>query len=288
MTEPIRSYPFAQVAADIGEAGAQVTRLGAAEASAGNISVFVPALDGLDPAFKPGPVIRLPLACPPLAGGWVVITGSGRRLRDVISDPHASLCLLQILPGGTQACLYQAGMVKPTSELDSHLAVLADQAAVSNGVTHAVMHAQPPALTYLSHLDRYADSAYLSSRLVRWQPETILVFPTGIGTVPFHPPGTAEQAGATRPLMAHCRVAVWQKHGILARAESAVKAADLVEYAETAASYELENLRLGEPASGLTDEELLQICAAYGVQQEIIRVGQSASPAAKTPGRARG
>lgn len=269
MHEPPQAVPFARIAADIGEAGLQLTRLGAAEASAGNISVFTPAVEELDPAFKPGPLVKLPLPCPALGGGWVIITGAGRRLRDVASQPRSNLCLLQILPGGLQACLYQAGAVKPTSELDSHLAVHEDQAALNAGL-QAVVHAQPLALTYLSQLPAYQDSGELSRRLVRWQPETILIFPQGIGTVPFHPPGTAEQAEATRPLARRHKAVVWQKHGILSRAETAVKAADLVEYAEAAAAFELQNLRLGEPAPGLSSAELLRICAVYGVQQEII------------------
>ncbi len=39
----------------------------------------------------------------------------------------------------------------------------------------------------------------------------------------------------------------------------------LVEYAETAARYELECLRLGSPTQGLTDEQLLQLCKQFGI-----------------------
>jgi rhamnulose-1-phosphate aldolase len=270
MLEPLRATSFPQIVADMAAAGEQVTRLGAAEASAGNISVYARALDGLDPAFRPAQTLPLPIACPHLAGGWVVITGSGKRLRDIAADPCASLCLLQILPGGEQARLHQAAAVTPTSELDSHLAVHEGQAARAALSLHALVHAQPVSLTYLSHLEDYSPGLILSRRLVRWQPETILVFPEGIGLVPFHAPGTPAQAAATRPLMLQHRLVVWQKHGALARAGSAVGAADLIEYAEAAAAYEVLNLRLGEPASGLSDAELRQICAAYGVKQEII------------------
>ncbi len=270
MLEPLRSSTFSQIAADMAAAGEQVTRLGAAEASAGNISVYAAALEGLDPAFQPVKTLSLPVACPHLAGGWVVITGSGKRLRDIAAAPNDSLCLLQILPGGEQARLYQAAEVFPTSELDSHLAVHEDQAARGAQAYHALVHAQPVSLTYLSHIEDYSPGLIFSRRLVRWQPETILVFPDGIGLVPFQPPGTPAQAAATRPEMLQHRLVVWQKHGALARAESAVKAADLLEYAEAAAAYEVLNLRLGEPATGLSDAELRQICAACGITQEII------------------
>lgn len=39
----------------------------------------------------------------------------------------------------------------------------------------------------------------------------------------------------------------------------------LGEYAQTAARYELENLRLSSPTQGLTDEQLLQLCTQFGI-----------------------
>jgi hypothetical protein len=46
---------------------------------------------------------------------------------------------------------------------------------------------------------------------------------------------------------------------------SASKAADLVDYIEMAAKYEVLNLGTGSPSSGLTDDELRQICIEFNV-----------------------
>ena len=56
----------------------------------------------------------------------------------------------------------------------------------------------------------------------------------------------------------------------MARAAGSVKrAADRVEYAETAAKYEILNLSTGEIGEGLSVEEIRAICANFNVDQTI-------------------
>jgi hypothetical protein len=52
-------------------------------------------------------------------------------------------------------------------------------------------------LTLLSHIQRYQDEGYLNTHLLRWQPETIVNLPEGIGFIPFHVPGSPELMAAT-------------------------------------------------------------------------------------------
>jgi len=103
---------------------------------------------------------------------------------------------------------------------------------------------------------------------LRWQPETIVEFPEGIGLLPFQVPGSAAQMEVSTEALATYRGVVWGRHGIVTRSDKGVrKASDLVEYAEAAAHYEYLNLAAGEPSAGLSDEELRQICANLGIQQ---------------------
>jgi len=56
----------------------------------------------------------------------------------------------------------------------------------------------------------------------------------------------------------------------MARSDISVKrAADRVEYAETAAKYEYLNLGVHELGEGLTVDEILTICKAFNVPQTI-------------------
>lgn len=242
--------------------------LGAAEGAAGNLSIFVRTSEA--PPYPEQATIALPVNVLALAGGWLIVTGSGRRLRDVRHSPQTTLCWLYVHDNGTQATLHAAASLRPTSELNTHLAAHSAQVAANGLTLHAVVHAQPLRLTYLSHIARYHDPATLSRRLLRWQPETIMEFPEGIGTLPFEMPGSDEQARVTAAALQRYRAVVWQKHGIVARATQIGKATDLVEYAEAAAHYEYLNLGAGEPASGLTDAELRLISDRLGLKQQVI------------------
>ena len=157
-----------------------------------------------------------------------------------------------------------------TSEFNSHLAVHNDQISASDTNFHAVIHAQPIHLTFLSHVPRYQDEQYLNTHLLRWQPETILNLPEGIGFIPFKVPSSPElEAGNVESLRKH-RVVVWAKHGVMARSDLSVKhAADRVEYAETAAKYEYLNLGVGEIGTGLSAEEIRAICKTFKIKQKI-------------------
>jgi rhamnulose-1-phosphate aldolase len=264
-------YSSGELVRQIGEVGGQMTAFGAAEGSAGNISTFVRELGQLDSYFHPQGRIRLPIPCRSLARGWVVVSGTGRRLRDLAVSPQSNLCMLHIDMNGEEAELYAARGVRPTSELNSHLAIHEDQVCRRGLDFHAVVHAQTTYLTYLSHMERYADTHSLNRRLLRWEPETVLVFPEGIGMIPFEVNGSMELMRVTIEGLRVHRAVVWQKHGIVTRSDkSAIQAGDLVEYAETAAHFEYLNLQLGEPTQGLTDDEIHRICQTYGIHQSFI------------------
>jgi rhamnulose-1-phosphate aldolase len=262
-------YSLSTILKDIGDAGQQVTALGAAEGSAGNISVFVRQLSGLEERFSLQRGFALPVAVPALAGGWVAVSGTGRRLRDLGGAPETTCCLLHIQPGGELALGYAGIDLRPTSELNSHLAIHQERVAHHHVAYHAVVHAQPLYLTYLSHLPEYLETRRFNQRLLRWEPETILVFPEGIGMLPFEVPGSPEQMRATLAGLQTHQAVIWQRHGIVVRSDhSACKAGDLIEYAETAAHYEYLNLLNPQPVEGLSDDDLRRICSRFGVQQE--------------------
>jgi len=133
-----------------------------------------------------------------------------------------------------------------------------------------VIHAQPPHMTYLSHIPRYQDENYLNTHLLRWQPETIVQLPEGIGFVPFLVPGSPDLMSATLASLRLHRIVIWSKHGVMARSDVSVKrASDRIEYAETSARYEYLNLMAGEIGQGLTPEEIRAICAAFDIKQSI-------------------
>jgi len=257
----------------MGEAGHHLAEIEASEGAAGNISICLRWSIELRTRFPVVNEIELPKAVPELAGATFLVSGSGRRLREIIDDPTANIACIFVNTNGLTGKIftsYHRRFENVTSEFNSHLAVHHDQILSSGTNFHAIIHAQPMHVTYLSHIPRYQDEQYLNTHLLRWQPETIINLPEGIGFIPFRLPGSPElMAGNIESLRTH-RVVIWAKHGVMARSDISVKrAADKIEYAETAAKYEYLNLCVGEIGEGLSAEEVRAICAKFNVQQNI-------------------
>ncbi len=257
----------------VGEAGRRMSDSGATEGAAGNISVY--SGWSLDPRrrFPLVETIDLPTTVPELAHHAILATGSGRRLREIEIDPAANLGIVIVDEGGRTGKLYTSHrrlFSRLTSEFNSHLAVHHDFVCTTRTNFHTLVHAQPPYLTHLSHIPAYHDELYLNRHLLRWEPESILQLPQGIGYVPFHVPGSPEQMRDTLAALQQHRVVIWGKHGVMSRSETSVKrASDFVEYAETGAHYEYMNLVNDERGEGLTDAEIRAVCQAFDIQQSI-------------------
>jgi rhamnulose-1-phosphate aldolase len=257
----------------LGEAGERISEINASEGAAGNLSIFTGW--AIDPRrkFPFMEEIRLPVPVPHLAGGCLLMSGSGRRLREILVDPAANLGFVTIDPGGLTGRLYTSPrrlFQRLSSEFNSHIAIHDDQVRLTGTNFHAVAHAQPRYLTYLSHIAAYRDEAFFNRQLLRWEPELIVNLPEGIGVVPFQVPGTDALMQATVESLRHHRIIVWCKHGVVARSDISIKrASDRIEYAEAAAHYEYLDLANHKMADGLSPEEIRAICAAWDVKQEI-------------------
>lgn len=271
LSEP---YPTLEELMDaMGEAGIRLAEIGATEAAAGNISVYVGWEVDLTRLFPQSEAYRLPTAAPELAGHGFLVTGSGRRLHEIRRAPLANLAYIQVEAGGRTGRLFTSPerlFARPTSEFNSHLAVHRDQITHHSLNFHVLVHAQPMHLVYLSHIPRYQDTLYLSRHVLRWQPETIMSLPEGISCLPFLPPGSSELMLASIRAMRDHHLILWGKHGVLSRSDRSVKSAsDLIEYAEVGARYEYMNLTNHGLADGLSAQEIRQICTAYQIEQHL-------------------
>ncbi len=259
----------------MGEAGRHLAEIEASEGAAGNISVCMRWPIEPRTRFPLMDIMELPQVVPELAGAALLVSGSGRRLREIIDEPTVHLACLVINEDGKTAnryTSYQRRFDTVTSEFNSHLAVHYDQILTTGTNFHAVVHAQPMHLTYLSHIPEYQDERYLNTHLLRWQPETIINLPEGIGFIPFEVPGSPKLMRLNEACLRNFRVVVWARHGVMARSDISIKrAADRVEYAETAAKYEYFNLVAGERATGLSIEEIKAICKTFSINQSIFK-----------------
>ena len=267
------SLDLGQLLYELGQVGKRLSDIGAAEAAAGNLSIcFRESLD-LSLYFPDVQEIHLPVPAPDLAGATLIVSGSGRRLRDILKAPTANLACIVVEPGGGKGSMFTSPdrqFERVTSEFNSHLAVHHDQMRQKGSKLHTVLHAQPVHLTYLSHIATYQEESYLNRHLLRWQPETLINFPEGIGTLPFLLPGSTQLTIESVLALRDHRMVIWSQHGVIVRADGSIfHALDLIEYAETAAHYEYLNLSTGERSAGLSPEHMREISKTWNIPQNI-------------------
>jgi rhamnulose-1-phosphate aldolase len=262
-----------ELLASIGEGGKRLATIDAAEGAAGNISVCIGWPIEIRKQFPVEEEIPLPQPAPHLAGRVIIVTGSGRRLRDIGADPAANLGVVGIDDGGGTGTLRTSPrrlFDRLTSEWNSHLAVHDDTVGRTGADFHAVVHAQPPHLTYLSHIPAYRDEEWFSRRLLRWEPETIVHLPAGIGVLPYMLPGSRTLMEANVESLRKYRIVLWSKHGVMSRSDvSVTRAVDRIEYAEAAARYEYMDLVSGGRAEGLTLDEMRILVETFDIKTTI-------------------
>lgn len=264
-----------ELLASMGAGGARICEIDASEAGAGNISIFVGWDIEVRRRFPLAEEITLPVAVPALAGRILLVTGSGRRLRQIADDPEASVGAVRVHDDGLTATLYSSPrrlFANLTSEFNSHLGVHQDQVARRGITFQAVVHAQPPHLTYLSHVPAYRSTAAMNAHILRWEPESIVSLSSGIGVLDFMVPGSEELQQANVAGLRDFEIVLWSKHGVMSRSDlSVTRAVDKVEYAETGAHYEYLDLVAGGPAEGLTEAEIASVARTFSISSPWVR-----------------
>ena len=237
------------------------------ERNGGNISLLLEERD-VAPYVNVDQVLReLPIGfCEPsLAGKYFLVTGTGKYFKNVQVDPAENLGLVRITADGQTAELLwgftDGGTF--TSEMAAHL--MSHAARLGVDLAHRViMHCHPAnilAMTFVHELDERTFSHTL------WQmcTECIVVFPEGVGVLPWMLCGTTEIGEATAQKMKDARLVVWSQHGIYGAGTSLDETFGLIETVEKAAEVYLKIAHLPR-LNTITDEQLHQIEERFGVK----------------------
>ncbi|MCI8948642.1 MAG: rhamnulose-1-phosphate aldolase [Lachnospiraceae bacterium] len=157
---------------------------------------------------------------PGLSGEYFIVTGSGKYFRNISLFPEDSCAIIEIDKAGERfrICWGLAGGGRPTSELPSHLMNHEVKKALTGGKHRVIYHAHPAntiALTFVLPLE---DQAF-TRELWEMATECPVVFPDGIGVVPWMVPGGRDIAVETSKLMKQYDVAVWAHHGLFCSGE---------------------------------------------------------------------
>lgn len=157
---------------------------------------------------------------PELGGEYFLVTGSGKYFRNVLPNPEDSIAIIELDAAGEQYRI-RWGLVsggRPTSELPSHLMNHEVKKRVSGGRHRVIYHAHPANLIALTFVLPLTDEVF-TRELWETATECPVVFPDGVGVVPWMVPGGREIAVETSRLMESYDVAVWAHHGLFCSGE---------------------------------------------------------------------
>lgn len=157
---------------------------------------------------------------PDLAGEFFLVTGSGKYFRNVIIKPEDSICMIEVDQTGENYRIVW-GLVyggRPTSELPSHLMNHEVKKKTTDGRYRVIYHAHTTNVIALTFVLPLTDEVF-TRELWEMATECPVVFPGGIGMVPWMVPGGHDIAVATSKLMENYDVAIWAHHGMFAAGE---------------------------------------------------------------------
>lgn len=201
-----------------------------------------------------------------LAGQYYLVTGTGRYFRNVTKQPLLDLGLVRISNDGLSYDVvwgFEDGG-RPTSEFPSHLMSHIERLKI-NPAHRVIFHCHPTnliALTFTQDLDE----RHLSRLLWKMQAESLVVFPEGVGLIPYMTPGTTEIGEATARKMGDFSAVVWPHHGLFASGNSLDETYGLIEVIEKAAMiYSQIGAQGGRIKQDISDNQLRELAARFKV-----------------------
>ena len=221
------------------------------------------------PCFQtPGEWVKMGVKAENLKGEYFITTGSGRYFRNVKEDPAHNVGVVEIDEEG-EAWRILWGLqegAKPTSEFPSHFLNHSVRKAATNGENRVIYHAHPANLIAMTYIVPLTAKDFTRAL---WQSATEcpVVFPGGVGVVPWMVPGGSEIAWATSKLMEEYDAAVWAHHGLFCSGSDFDTAFGLMHTIEKAAQIYLLALSAGggKLRQTIEDKSLRAIAKDFGV-----------------------
>lgn len=200
-----------------------------------------------------------------LIGKIFIVTGTGKYFKNVEYDPENNLGIIRIAEDGATAELLwgYADGGRFTSELPAHLMSHISRLSV-DPENRVIIHSHPTntlAMNYVHELDEKKFTHTL------WEmcTECIVVFPDGVGVLPWMLCGTNEIGRATAKKMKEFRLVIWAMHGIYGAGKNLDEAFGLIETVEKAAQIYMLTSHLPR-INTIKDSELKTLAESFGVE----------------------
>ena len=222
------------------------------------------------PAFaeEPREWHEMGVTCENLSGEYFITTGSGKYFRNVPLAPAKNIGIVEIDEAGSAWRIVwglEDGAV-PTSEFPTHFMNHSVRKRVTDGANRVIYHCHATNVIALTYVLPLTDRDFTRPL---WQSATEcpVVFPEGVGVVPWMVPGGVDIAKATSVLMETYQAAVWSQHGLFASGPDFDTTFGLAHTIEKSAEIYVKVLSTGRPIlQTIEDDSLRAIARDFGVK----------------------
>lgn len=248
------------------ETTANMYRLGWDERNGGNISCLLDEKEVGDYLDLNEVIREIPIGfkASDLVGKIFLVTGTGKYFKNVNDDPAANLGVIRIGKSGDVAELlwgYSDGG-KFTSELPAHL--MSHMARLKQDPENRiVMHTHPTNVVAMTHVHPLDDKNF--TRTI-WGTctECIVVFPDGIGVLPWMICGNNAIGEATAEKMKDYRIVIWSQHGIYGAGKTYDETFGLIETVEKGAQLWLKYCHL-PILNRISNKQLIALAESFNL-----------------------
>ncbi|WP_139891532.1 rhamnulose-1-phosphate aldolase [Bacillus sp. D386] len=274
MSSSILQAPFLK---EMCETTANLYRLGWDERNGGNISYLL-SEEELSQYIDTTNVLRtekMSFDASALAGRYLIVTGSGKYFKNVMTNPAVNLGIIRISADGSSYELlwgFEDGG-KATSELPTHLMNHIQRLSVDPN-HRVIMHCHATNLIAMTFTHSLEEKEFTKT-LWEMCTECIVVFPEGIGIIPWMVPGTDAIGVASAEKMKDVRIVMWPHHGIFGAGTTMDETFGLIETAEKAAEVYTIVCAQGGKKQTIIDRQLQDLADAFGVKprEGILNIG---------------
>ena len=217
--------------------------------------------------FHPQPrYIPLSQPMPLLANTPFIVTGSGKFFRNVQLDPAANLGVVKVDSDGAGYHILWGltNEAVPTSELPAHFLSHCERIKATNGKDRVIMHCHATNLIALTYVLEN-DTAVFTRQLWEGSTECLVVFPDGVGILPWMVPGTDEIGQATAQEMQKHSLVLWPFHGVFGSGSTLDETFGLIDTAEKSAQVLVKVYSMGGMKQTISREELIALGKRFGV-----------------------
>ena len=201
-----------------------------------------------------------------LVGKYFIVTGSGKYFKNVVLNPEENLGIIRVTKDGNAIDVLWGfeGGAQPTSELAAHFMSHIERLK-KDPYHRIIMHTHATNVIAMTFVHELNEKRFTNTL---WQmcTECLVVFPDGVGIIPWIVPGTNEIGRRTADKMKDHRLVVWPHHGIFGAGTTMDETFGLIETVEKAAQvYMLVSSHRDGMKQTITEKELTDLAEAFGV-----------------------